>query len=69
MGAFARVEAGTLHLIVEALTPDGSARWRREASQLIEGDANPEAAVRALGVKLGLEVKAQGGDHLVWDRD
>jgi hydroxymethylbilane synthase len=69
MGAFARVEAGVLHLIVEALTPDGSARWRREASLPIEGEPSPEAAARALGVKLGLEVKRQGGERLVWDRD
>ncbi|MHB8286996.1 MAG: hydroxymethylbilane synthase [Caulobacteraceae bacterium] len=69
MGAFARVDGQTLHLIVEALVPDGSARWRREASLPLAGDPAPEGAARALGLKLGLEVKAEGGDRLVWDRD
>jgi hydroxymethylbilane synthase len=70
MGAYARVEAGRLHLIVEALAPDGSARWRREESLPLDADgAAAETAARALGLKLGLEVKAEGGDRLVWDRD
>jgi len=68
MGAFARVEGDILHLIVEALVPDGSARWRREASLPLTGETSPETAARALGLKLGMEVKAEGADRLVWDR-
>jgi hydroxymethylbilane synthase len=71
MGAFARVEGGVLHLIVEALVPDGSARWRREASLPLDGASGPDACAQArdLGLRLGLEVKAEGGDRLVWDHD
>lgn len=59
MGAFARLEAGRLHLAVEALTPDGRTCWRREA----ETDPSLDAA-RALGLKLGAEIRAEAGDRL-----
>jgi hydroxymethylbilane synthase len=59
MGAYARIEGGVLKLIVEALTPDGAERFRREGEVSIGGD------VRALGRELGEAVKAEGGDRLV----
>ena len=59
MGAYARIEGGRLKLIVEALTPDGAERFRRE------GEAGLDLAeVRALGRSLGEAVKAEGGDRL-----
>jgi hydroxymethylbilane synthase len=59
MGAYARIEGGMLKLIVEALTPDGTERFRREGEVSVDGD------VRALGRALGEAVKAEGGDRLV----
>ena len=59
MGAYARIEGGVLKLIVEALTPDGAERFRREGEVSVDGD------VRALGRALGDAVKAEGGDRLV----
>ena len=60
MGAHARLVGDRLLLVVEALTPDGAERFRRE------GDcaANTADAV-ALGRELGEAVKAEGGDRLV----
>ena len=58
--AHARLEAGRLKLIVEALTPDGKDRFRRE------GDCAASAEdARRLGRELGEAVKAEGGDRLV----
>ncbi|MGE5501108.1 MAG: hydroxymethylbilane synthase [Ignavibacteriales bacterium] len=61
IGAHARLEGQTLSLIVEALTPDGRRRFRREGS----AEVTDEASARALGLKLGAEVRAEGGDALV----
>jgi hydroxymethylbilane synthase len=60
MGAYARIEGGRLKLVVEALTPNGAQRFRREG----ECGAN-SADARALGRELGEAVKAEGGDRLV----
>ncbi len=60
MGAHARLDAGRLKLIIEALTPDGAQRFRRE------GDCAANTAdARRLGRALGEAVKAEGGDRLV----
>lgn len=63
MGAYARLDGGRLTLIVEALTPDGARRFRREGETDLTGDGL--AAARALGLKLGLEVRDEGGEALV----
>ena len=64
IGAYAQLDGQNLSLIVEALTPDGSLRFRREGRiELPEQDA--EAAARALGLALGQEVRLEGGDALV----
>jgi len=64
MGAHARIEDARLTLTVEALAPDGAERWRREgALALTGGDDRP--AARALGLRLGQEVRDEGGDRLV----
>ena len=60
MGAHARLDGDRLKLVVEALTPDGAERFRREADCV----ANTAEAV-ALGRELGEAVKAEGGDRLV----
>jgi hydroxymethylbilane synthase len=59
MGAYARLEGGKLKLTVEALTPDGRERFRRE------GEIGPDGDVRALGLDLGQQVRDEGGDRLV----
>jgi hydroxymethylbilane synthase len=63
MGAYARLDGDRLTLIVEALTPDGQRRFRREGEVVLTGDGL--AAARALGLRLGLEVRDEGGEALV----
>ena len=63
IGAHARIEAGVLKLTVEALTPDGRERFRREAELVVGADA--EAAARAMGERLGEAIRAVGGDRLM----
>jgi hypothetical protein len=46
-----------------ALTPDGRRRFRREGEVDLAGDGLDSA--RALGLKLGLEVRDEGGEALV----
>lgn len=62
VGAYAEVRGDRLALIVEALTPDGARRFRREGDG--PADAGLEAA-RALGAKLGTEIAAEGGAALL----
>lgn len=65
IGAYAAIEAGTLRLTTEMLSPDGSARWRRAGE--ISG-VTPAAALddaRALGLRLGAEVHAEAGDQKI----
>jgi hydroxymethylbilane synthase len=61
MGAHAYVDGDQLRLVVEALAPDGSARWREEGS--VAASAG-EASARGLGRALGEAVRAAGGDKL-----
>jgi hydroxymethylbilane synthase len=63
VGAHGRLDGDTLLLVVEALTPDGRERFRREGRIVLGADA--EAAARALGVELGGQVRADGGDRLL----
>jgi hydroxymethylbilane synthase len=58
IGAYARIEGEELVLIVEALTPDGKERFRREASIGRLRD------VRGLGLELGRAILAEGGERL-----
>jgi hydroxymethylbilane synthase len=62
IGAYARLDGGRLLLVVEALTPDGARRFRREGAIAV---AEGEAAARALGLELGAQVAAEGGAALV----
>jgi hydroxymethylbilane synthase len=61
VGAYARFGGARLLLTVEALTPDGARRFRREGG-LAAGCSEAEA--RALGLTLGAEVRAEGGEAL-----
>jgi hydroxymethylbilane synthase len=63
VGAHARLEGGDLLLVVEALTPDGRERFRREARVALGADG--AAAARALGLDLGAQIRAEGGERLL----
>ncbi len=63
IGAHARVEGADLIVTVEALTPDGAQRFRREGRIAYADDAGPEA--RALGERLGADIRQEGGDRLL----
>ena len=61
VGAFATLNDGTMSLFVEALSGDGTVRWQRRATL-----AAPTAATaRDLGLRLGLEIKAEAGPDLI----
>jgi hydroxymethylbilane synthase len=64
VGAYARIEAGRLVLIVEALTPDGARRFRREGDAGM-GGADGEKSARGLGLRLGEEIRDEGGEALL----
>jgi hydroxymethylbilane synthase len=61
VGAHARLEGGDLLLVVEALTPDGRERFRREGRITLGGEAD----ARALGLDLGDQIRREGGDRLL----
>jgi hydroxymethylbilane synthase len=64
IGAHALLNDRHLTLIVEALTPDGSARFRKEGGVMLP-EEGAEAAARALGRELGDAVRLEGGDAIV----
>lgn len=67
IGALARKQANALSFIGEALTPDGTSRWRRTENIVLGDDAIADA--QALGLKLGREIRAEAGGALVTDLD
>jgi len=64
IGAHAWFEGATLKLVVEALAPDGSKRFRRAGAADLGELVDAEASARALGVSLGEAVRAEAGDVL-----
>jgi hydroxymethylbilane synthase len=62
IGAHARLDGARLRLVVEALTPDGARRFRRQGEADVGGS---EAAARALGLRLGEAVRDEGGEALI----
>ena len=62
VGAYAWRDGDRLRLVVEALTPDGRERFRRDGEIAYADDA--ETAARALGLSLGDQVRVEGGDRL-----
>jgi hydroxymethylbilane synthase len=65
IAALARNSGGSLAFIGEALTPDGTARWRRVETIALGADAIAQA--RALGERLGREIREDAGDAIVMD--
>ncbi|EJL34037.1 porphobilinogen deaminase [Caulobacter sp. AP07] len=64
VGAYARLDGLDLTMIVEALTPDGAHRFRREGAVTLSGlEATDQA--RALGLDLGGQVRIEGGPALI----
>jgi hydroxymethylbilane synthase len=63
IGAYARIGADGLSLVVEALSADGAERWRYEGATPL--GAGAEARVRALGLELGGQVREAAGDRLL----
>jgi hydroxymethylbilane synthase len=63
IGAYSVVDGGVLRLVVEALTPDGARRFRRQGETDIAGSGGLIAA-RDLGMRLGEAIAAEAGDAL-----
>lgn len=63
IGAHAVIAEGRLRLTSEMLAPDGSARWRRSGE--IATGADVHDAARALGLRLGAEIRDAAGDQTV----
>jgi hydroxymethylbilane synthase len=59
IGAHARLVGHRIRLVVEALSPDGTLRFRREGEV-----AASETAARALGVELGRAILDEAGDRI-----
>jgi hydroxymethylbilane synthase len=62
IGAHAWFEGSRLNLVVEALAPDGSRRFRHAGDADLAELADAEASARALGVSLADAVRAEAGD-------
>jgi hydroxymethylbilane synthase len=64
IGAFATLDGRSLRLVVEALTPTGDRRFRREAEADV-GGPNGLFAARDLGFRLGEAIALEAGDALI----
>ena len=64
IGAYARFEGAHLKLIVEALSTDGSARFRHAGEADLTELADPEESAKALGLSLGVAVRDEAGDAI-----
>ena len=65
IGAHAWLGGERLNLVVEALTPDGAERFRLQNAVALTGQED-QAAARALGVRLGQDLRAAAGDRIVF---
>ena len=65
IGAHAWFEAGELQLIVEALSPGGTDRFRRQGSSELSQMAEPLTAARDLGFSLGQAIRDVAGDKII----
>jgi hydroxymethylbilane synthase len=65
IAALARLSGARLDFIGETLTPDGTARWRRTETSRLGEDAIADA--RALGARLGAEIRDEAGDFVTGD--
>ena len=64
IGAYATLDGATLTLVVEALTPMGDRRFRREGQTDVGGPHGLSAA-RDLGFRLGEAIALEAGDALI----
>jgi len=51
--------------VVEALSPDGRLRFRREGDAELSAASDPHAAARDLGDALGHAVRDEAGDAII----
>jgi hydroxymethylbilane synthase len=65
ISALARVNGAEMSFVGETLTPDGKKRWQRRESVAL-GD-NRVAMARALGARLGGDIRDEAGDAIVMD--
>ena len=65
VAAHAWLAGGSLRLIVEALSPDGSVKFRHAGESEISQLSDPFASARDLGLSLGQAVKDEAGDAIV----
>ncbi|QGZ96857.1 hydroxymethylbilane synthase [Terricaulis silvestris] len=65
ISALARVSGDAISFIGETLTPDGKKRWQRRESVALGDDR--VATARALGARLGGEIRDEAGDAIVMD--
>jgi hydroxymethylbilane synthase len=65
IGAHAWLEGGSIRLIVEALSPGGSARFRHAGDTEISRLSDPLRSARDLGFSLGQAIKDEAGDTIV----
>ena len=65
IGAHAWLEAGGLHLIVEALSPDGRQRFRHAGNSEFSNFSNLLESAHDLGASLGQAIKSEAGDAIV----
>jgi hydroxymethylbilane synthase len=63
IAALARKDGDTLHFIGEALTPDGTARWRRTGKIVLGANALSDA--RSLGETFGREIREEAGGAII----
>lgn len=65
IAALARLNGDTLAFIGETLTPDGVRSWRRAETITLGADAI--ASARALGLRLGHDIRDEAGDAITLD--
>ena len=65
IGAHARIRNDQLLIVVEALSPDGTLRFRRSDQLGVPAAQAPEALARELGLKLGYAIREEAGDRIV----
>ncbi|MDX9998543.1 MAG: hydroxymethylbilane synthase [Phenylobacterium sp.] len=66
IGAHAWMAGGQLQLVVEALTPDGKTRFRREGSAELSALASPFEAAQDLGTSLATAIREEAGEAIVF---
>lgn len=66
IAALARIAGDQMRFCGETLTPDGKSRWRRTETITLGADAIAQA--RALGERLGADIRIEAGDAIIMDK-